>query len=353
MRIQLRRARFVVAALTASVPLALVVGPAQAHHRGGSSWGGGSHVVVAGTIVSVDPASNSFVADAYIAGEPRGGGPQGGGDSQGGGDPQGGGDSQGGGDPSGGGNSYGDGGGNGSGGGGGGDYSHHRGGGNPTAAAPADTTPTTTRVTITTDPSNTRFRVNGKSATVSDLAAGQKFLSLFNGDSSEVITTLVQNNPAVAVMANTPPKPKQLYAFVGTVTAVDTANGTVTVNVTNSLPAGLVPAASNPATFTVGGDTMILGGASTSGLSWGSLSNVSVGDVVAGGEIGPSGQTLAQVEATQLRLLLDFPVSSATHAIKVKTRAQALAKAKSLLGFKNKPTKPKKHKPTKPKKNHQ
>ena len=365
MKLKLRRTRAVLAVLAASVPVALVVGTAQGHDRGWPGSGGSSRVVVAGTIVSVDTASNSFVANAYITGEPRGGsgGDQGGsgGDDQGGpGDDQSGsggdqtgsgGDQSGsGGNQGGSGGNWGDNGGQGYGGqggsgGSGGWGDHHRHGGGTTSTTPTSTTPTTTQVTITVD-SNTKFRVNRRTGTISDLAAGQKFLAVFNGDSSEDITTLVLNNPAVAVMANTPPRPNQLYAFVGTVTALSTTNGTVTVNVTNSLPSGLVPASANPATFTVGGDTLILGGASTSGLSLGSLSNVAVGDIVAGAETGPSGETLAQVQSTELRLLLDFPVGSATHAVKAKTRAQALAKAKALLGFKSKPKKhkPKKHK---------
>lgn len=336
MRFQSRRARLALAVLAASLPLTFAVGSAQAHQGGGwPGFGSDQRVVVAGTIVSVNPASNSFVANAYIAGEPRGsepppytdplGGSPGG--AQGGSGP---GDGQGG-----------------SGGYGGGYGDHHRGGGDQTTPTGTDSTqPTTTQVTITTDPSNTKFRVNSKDGSISDLAAGDKFMAVFNGDSSEDITTLVQNNPPIGVLAITPPKPNQLYAFVGTVTAVNTTNGTVTVNVTNSLPAGLVPAASNPATFTIGGDTLILGGTSTSGLSWGSLSNVAVGDVVAGGLTAPQGETLTQVESTQLRLLLDFPVASATHAVKAKTKADALAKAKSLLGFKSTPKKhkPKKHK---------
>lgn len=318
----LRRTRAALAIVIASLPLGFAVVDAQAH-RGGSSGGGGngqSQVVVAGTVVSVNATANSFVADAYIVSQQRGGPPprpysfpypQGGQGGRGSGD---------------------------------GRASHgvhmDSGGG----GAGSDSQPTTTQVTILTN-SSTRFRVNRAGGTISDLAAGDKFIALFNGSSSEDITTLVNGNPAIAVEANSPPKPKQLYAFVGTVTAVDTTNDTITVNVSSSLPAGLVPSSSNPATFTIGANTLVLGGTSGNGASWGSLSNVGVGDVVAGGLIAPSGETLSQVEATPLRLLLDIPASTAgSHATKARTKSKALAKAKALLGYKAPAKHSKKHK---------
>lgn len=343
MRIDSRRARAVLAVLTVSLPLAFA-GAAQADDPGWPGLEGGQTVVVAGTIVSVDAAHNSFVANAYIAGEPRdaskppeptetsdgdaqssgpapgpgGLGPAGPGAGPGGPGP--GAFAPGGpGEPGG----------------------HHAGG--PDTAVPDGMSTTPTQVTITIGPSTT-LRVADKTATIADLAPNQKFVAMFKGDSTETITTLVQNNPPIGVVAYAPPAVRQLYAFVGTVTAIDTIKGTVTVNVTNSLPSGLVPAASNPATFTVGGDTLILGGSSTNGLSWGSLGNVTVGDVVAGGEVGTAGETLAQVESAQLRLLLDFPVASATHAVKAQTQIRALDKARSLLGFRAAPAKSKKHK---------
>jgi hypothetical protein len=294
------------ALLVAAASLMLGAAVAPARDGGGPGDGGGQRVVVAGTIVSVDAAHNSFVANAYIVqrDEP----PQG--DDAPGGPPDG--DQGGTGDEDG------------------------QAQGDSVRHDSEENQPTPTQVTIGTDPTSTKFRVGDEDGTISDLAAGQRFVAMFNGSPTEDITTLVQNNPPIGVMAETPPAPKQLYAFVGTVTAVDTTAGTVTVNVTNTVPSGLVPAASNPATFTIGGDTLILGGSSGSGLSWGSLSNVSVGDVVAGGLIGTSGETLSQVESTELRLLLDFPTSSGSGGGggAPVTKAAALNRAKALLGFK-------------------
>ena len=139
--------------------------------------------------------------------------------------------------------------------------------------------------------SSTRIALNGQPSTVGGLAAGDRFVSLFSGSSSDTIQTLTAN-PALAVFAHTPPTPKQLYAFVGTVTGTSgtTAPGTVTVTVADSYPSGFF---SSPATLTVGANTLILGGSSSTGngLFGGSLGDVSVGDTVAGVLVAPAGET--------------------------------------------------------------
>jgi hypothetical protein len=111
----------------------------------------------------------------------------------------------------------------------------------------------------------------------------------------------------------------------------------VTVSVTRSLPGDLVPSGSGPATFTVSASTLVLGGSGAGGLFGGSLADVSVGDMVAGGLVGDAGQTLSQVEATPLRVLLDLPASApATSGTPVTaTNAQALNRALALLGDKS------------------
>lgn len=305
--------RRAVVGLVTAVALMVGAGVAQAH---GGHWGWGPGrgpgqpaapvVAVAGTITAVNSTAGSFTANAFIpAGEGFGHHRSaGGGFSQGGS----------------------------------GDF--HR-----DFAGPGTTsTPTTTPVTITTNGS-TRFRVNGRTATAADLAAGQRFVALLPGTPGESLQTLTAS-PALSVFAHTPPTPRQLYAFVGTVTAVNAAAGTVTVNVTNSVPSGLVPAGSGPATFTVSASTLVLGGPNAGGLFGGSLSNVAVGDVVAGGEVGTAGETLSQVEASPLQVLVDFPASSApstTAATRRATRQDALNRAMSLFGTRTHAAKKSKH----------
>ena len=295
--------RRAVVAVMAMLPLALGAGVAQAHGPGwgsgdGPGWGPGGQgsrtqvVAVAGTVVSVDPTTLSFAANAY---EPQGEGPG---------------------------------------------WGHHgfQGPGHFSKEflRPSGPAPTTTPVTIRTGTA-TRFRVNGRRGTISSLATGDRFVALFTGTRGEALSSLVAA-PALAVDAHTPPTPEQLYAFVGTVSSVNTTADTVTVSVTNSLPSGLVPAASNPATFTVSGQTLFLGGSAANGLFGGSLNDVGTGDVVAGGEIGAAGETLSQVESTPLQVLIDFPAapgsSTTSSSDRTQARDRAMSQALALFGYK-------------------
>jgi hypothetical protein len=225
----------------------------------GSGGGSRSKLAIAGTIVSVNADANSFVANAYALGED-----------------------------------------------GGGEGRDARGAG---FGESGNSSPTTFRVTVTTN-RNTEFRVNGAMATITSLAPGARFQAVFDGSAGSDITTLVGNNEALTVTAHDPP---QLYAFVGTVTRVTTVSsgsgGSVAVDVSHSIPTEIASSASTPVTFTVGPDTLILGGSGAGGLTVDSLSGVSVGDVVAGGLIVAAGDTLSQVEGAPLRLLIDFPGS--------------------------------------------
>jgi hypothetical protein len=194
------------------------------------------------------------------------------------------------------------------------------------------TAPTTTQVTINTS-SSTKFSVGGTGdAAFGGLAAGRRFIAQFAGSSTDPIATLV-GTTALRVHAWSP---RAIYAFVGSVSGVSTTNGTVTVNVAESLPAGLVPAGSAPQTFTVGAGTLIFGGTGTS-LFGDTLTNVSVGDIVAGGLISSGGLTLAQVESTPLNALIDFPVTSGTPTVAIHADSQrkALKRALDLLGVKS------------------
>ena len=228
----------------------------------GNGDGDGAELTIAGTIVSVNAGANSFVADAFALGgdrEPESGDV---------------------------------------------DVEGH--------LATANSSPTPVRITVTTS-SDTEFWVNGATGTISCLAAGDRFRALFDRTGGSDITTLVANNPALTVTADAAPR---MYAFVGTVTALATpssgSGGTVSVDVTNAIPPELASSAWNPVTFTVGADTLILGGSGSGGLSVASLSGISVGDVVAGGLIVAPGDSLSRVEGAPLRLLLDFPASGSS-----------------------------------------
>ncbi|HEV3055324.1 MAG TPA: hypothetical protein VGX45_11765, partial [Solirubrobacteraceae bacterium] len=275
--------RRAVAGLIAALPLAL--GVAVAHADQGGPWSGGGGlpmgVPVLGTVVTTDASAGTFTANAFVPTFGMGDGNSGSGTGQGQA-----GTSQG---PWGGGGTF------------GGAFAS----GDPTGGG---TTPTTTLVTIKTD-SNTKMIVNGSSGTVADMKAGDQFMALFSGSPTASITTLV-GNPALAIFDRTPPPKKQVYAFVGTVTGTDTTKGTVTLTVTASLPSGLA-AANSSVTLTVSSDTLILGGTSSTGFG-NALANVSTGDIVAGGLLAPQGDTLAQIEALPLQILVDLPVSSST-----------------------------------------
>jgi hypothetical protein len=305
-----------VIALVMALPLAVGVAGAQADSQG--HWGddqgtqsAGSVVAVAGTITSVDASTSTFTANAFV---PTGEADDQGDQSQSGDDGESN-DSQ-----------------NNGGQGDQGQGAFH----NDWRGSQSGESASTTPVTITTDGSTT-FRVDGQDGTIADLSPGQHFVALFNGSPSDSLQTLV-STPPLAVSAHTPDEQHQLYAFVGTVSAVDTSAGTVAVEVTNSLPSGLVSSASNPATFTVSPSTMVLGGSATNGLFGGSVSDVAVGDVVAGGVIGPAGETLSQVESSPLQVLVDFPASAtpnATSSMRHQERRRALTQALALFGYKS------------------
>lgn len=201
--------------------------------------------------------------------------------------------------------------------------SHHRGRGTYTGAG--TTTTPTTGVVITVD-DNTKFDVDGnRSATASDLADGQKFVAVFDGSPSTA--SLSSLPPAVAVYARTVKVP---YGFVGTVASTDTTDtpNTITVDVTKSWPSGLF---SGDDVFTIGTDTRVMT------MSGKALTDVNVGDTVAGGVFAPAGQTAAQIEADPLKFLVDFPgTSSSSSSSSIhKAEAKLTTRAKKLLGIKS------------------
>jgi hypothetical protein len=174
---------------------------------------------------------------------------------------------------------------------------------------------------------STKLTVKGSpNATIGSLMTGQHFIAVFSGSPTEGLTMLTAS-PALSIFAwpaPTPPTTPSVYGFIGTVTATSTASDTVTVNVSMALPSGLVPSGSSPQTFTLNGGTHVItssGGAST-------LSAVSVGDTVVGGLVAPSGETLAQIEATPLQLLLDF---TSTAPVSTAAKVKALDRAVSAL----------------------
>ena len=307
-------------ALVLALPLALGTATAGAHDRGPGGrpggWGSGpmgQRAAVAGTVVSVSATAGTFTANAYVLTPPSFTGffPQQGGGRHG----QQGGGQQGYGDQNGG-----------SGSGRLARLSPH------SSSTTAPSAPATTSVTITAGP-NTRISVNGQPSTLGALAMGDKFVALFSGSSSDTIQTLTAN-PALAVFAHTPPMPKQLYAFVGTVYSVSGTStpGTLTVTISDSYPSGFF---TSPPKFTVGPNTVILGGnsATGNGLFGGSLGNVSMGDTVVGAIVAPAGETATQVEALPLAALLDFPASGASMTAAAK--ASALDSTLAMFGVKH------------------
>ena len=258
--------RYGLVALVTALPL--MVGTSTA----AAEIGDGDTVSVAGTVVSTDPTAGTFVANAYVVTDDTG-----------------------------------------------------------DLAAPPEGTPTTTQVTIMTN-SSTFVMVNGQPGTVAGMRANDHFFAQFSGSPTDSIQTLAAN-PALAVFDTTP---NVVYGFVGKVTAVNTTAGTVTVTLADTIPSTLGTPGS-AATFAVGPDTLILGSASASvsahddGESDGAsglgepLSDVTVGDTVAGLEIATGDETLAQVEAQPLGLLLDFPAAASS-------ASTALSNALSSLG---------------------
>jgi hypothetical protein len=314
--------RRAIGGLIAVLPLALGVAVAHADQGGGDGGSQGvSGIPVIGTVVSTDPTTGTFTANAYVSTQ----------SSDDGSDQGDAGSSDQSDDSS-----------SGSGSGSGSDSGSSSGtvfGGDIAKAGDmSGPTPPTTLVTITTNAS-TIIQVNGSPGTVGGMTAGDHFVAFFTGAPTDSIQTLTAN-PALQVIDETPPLQEQVYAFVGTVTGTDPTNGTVTITVTRSLPSALAPANSS-VTLSVTADTLVLGGSSSS-LFGGSLTDVSTGDIVAGGLLAPSGDTLAQIEALPLRVLLDLPVSSSSStssAQVAKEKRKALQRALRLLGDKSVTTK--------------
>lgn len=168
----------------------------------------------------------------------------------------------------------------------------------PGFAPPADGTPNTV---ITTD-STTGVTLDGQSAPLGSLAVGDVFSATYAGTPSEALSAITAA-PAISLSAWAPAGGRVLYAFVGTVAS--SSAGTITVNVTSSIPTGMFAGAD---TFTVGPQTIVLGNSGSS--LFGSLANVGQGDVVAGGLIGPAGETAGAAETAPLQVLVDFPAST-------------------------------------------
>ena len=198
-------------------------------------------------------------------------------------------------------------------------------------ASDSPTSPPTTHVTVSTDAS-TKFVVNNRSGSLSGLVPGSTFTGVFPGVPSDDINTVV-SRPAVSIVAKTPPRHRQLFAWVGTVTGVKTTARTVTVSVERSLPASLIPSGSDPVTFTVDRRTMIVGGNGSQHLFGGTLGGVRVGDIVAGAAVGWSDMTLTQVQAVPLRVLLDLPASDSGPLLTA--RDKQIRRALALLGVKS------------------
>ncbi len=193
--------------------------------------------------------------------------------------------------------------------------------------------PATTQVMITAGDATVVF-VNGASGSVSGMSAGDEFIAFFDGSPGESITDLVQNAP-LAIIDHTPPAPKALYAFVGTVSnvaATDDNDGTVTVDVQGAMPSSIA-SSGDSVPLTVTTDTLILGGSSATGLG-SNLTDVSDNDIVVAGLVAPEGDTLSQIEALPLKVLLDIPVSQTSGETQSQAREKALKKALAMIGDK-------------------
>jgi hypothetical protein len=209
-----------------------------------------------------------------------------------------------------------------------------------------DGAPATTPVTITAGDGTMVF-VNGSSGDVAGLSPNDDFVALFDGSLGESVQTLVQGSPLL-IIDHTPPAPKQLYAFVGSVSDVsstDAHDGTVTVDVQGALPSSIASSGDSvPLTVTSG--TLILGGSSSSGLG-SDLTDVSDGDIVVAGLVAPQGDTLSQVEALPLKVLFDIPVTVSGSETQSQAREQALKQAFAMIGEKVSGKKSKKSKHSK------
>lgn len=199
--------------------------------------------------------------------------------------------------------------------------------------APAAVT-TPVQLTFAVDP-NTIIRINWRAGVLGQLSQGDRFHAIFSGTPDEPLATIVSRH-TLWLDGRTPPPHRTLFAFVGNVTATDTTVGTLTVNVTQSFPSGLVPPALEPATFTVNRRTLILGANATNGLRGGSLDGVQVGDLVAGAVVGWSNLTLAQVGSLPLRFLLDLPsgTGSGGSGLNPNGQVNALRQVLALAGAK-------------------
>jgi hypothetical protein len=157
---------------------------------------------------------------------------------------------------------------------------------------------------------STQVRIDGQQSSFGQLAVGDQFTAVYDGTSGQSLATIV-SQPALWISAWSPTgsagSSDSLYAFVGTVASTDTSAGTITVNVTSSIPNGLF---SGTDTFDVGSQTIVLGNSDET--PFGSLSGVTPGDVVAGGLRAPSGTSAATIESTPLEVLVDFPQSTSS-----------------------------------------
>jgi hypothetical protein len=198
--------------------------------------------------------------------------------------------------------------------------------------------PATTQVTITGGDGTVVF-VNGASGSVSGMSPGDEFIAFFDGSPGESIADLVQSAP-LAIIDHTPPAPKELYAFVGTVSnvaATDDNDGTVTVDVQGAMPSSIA-SSGDSVPMTVTSDTLILGGSSTTGFD-SNLTDVSDNDIVVAAVVAPEGDTLSQIEALPLKVLLDIPVSQTSGETQSQAREKALKKALAMIGDKLKSSK--------------
>jgi hypothetical protein len=184
-------------------------------------------------------------------------------------------------------------------------------------ALPGSDSPTAgTPNTMVAADANTKITLNGQSASISNLTVGDMFVAIYNGTPSEALSAITAT-PATSVRAWTAPTGDSLYAFVGSVAS--TGSGTVSVNVTSSFPTGMFSGAD---TFTVGSQTKVLGN-----------TNLTPGDIVAGGLIAPSGESATTVGSTPLQVLVDFapPTASPSTAVTAEMTKRAEHRALEML----------------------